>query len=801
MASPHNLPAELTSFIGRRREIVQVKAFVSRTRLLTLIGAGGAGKSRLAFRVAVELLESFPDGVWIVELAALADPALVPQRTAAALDVPEQPGRDAAGILVEALRSKSLLLVLDNCEHLAEPCADLAGRLLRGGPRLRILATSRIPLGVPGETLWRVPSLSLPDAAGAVSIDAMERSEAVRLFVARARAGDPAFALTRANAAAVAQVCHRLDGMPLAIELAAVRTNVLTVEQIAARLDDRFRLLTGGSAAGLPRHQTLHATMDWSYGLLAERERTVLRRLSVFAGGWTLDAAEAVCAGDGVERTEVLDSLSRLVDDSLVVAETRRGAARYRMLETVRQYGRDRLMGTDDAATARRRHLAWYLGLAEEADEGLRGPHEARWLGRLETEHDNLLAALDYAKADADGSRAEVRLVRALEWFWHIVGFWAEGRARLEAVLARAGEASAFLPKVFVGAARLAYRQGDRLRARTLCDDGLALARRVGDRSGEACCLLWLGMLALVEDDAGRAAPLLEESLAMYRALQDRWWTVEALSFLGTLAVMRGDYDRARALHDESLAVARETGNLNNITTALRNLGHLALRRGEDDRAAAYYAESLQRCRTAGGATVVADSRGRPERGSGAPSVRLLPGVITECLDGLARVACVRGAYEAAARLFGATEASLESLGGQLPFWSDIAEHNRYVAAARGALGDARSEAARARGRAMTLEQAVDYALAVTAERPPSPGAGKPAGEAGSGPLTAREREVVRLVARGLTNREIAAALVVTERTAETHVQNILNKLGFSARAQVAAWAVEQGLTKPAGPQ
>lgn len=797
--APHNLPAELTTFIGRRREIAQVKAFVSRTRLLTLIGAGGAGKSRLALRVATELVESVPDGAWIVELASLADPALVPQRTAAALDVPEQPGRGVDETLVEALRSKSLLLVLDNCEHLAETCADLAGRLLRSCPNLRILATSRTPLGVPGETLWRVPSLSLPDPAGAASVDEVERSEAVRLFVERARAGDPAFALTPDNAAAVAQVCHRLDGMPLAIELAAARTNVLSVEQIAARLDDRFGLLTGGSAAGLPRHQTLRATMEWSDGLLAERERTVLRRLSVFAGGWTLDAAEAVCAGDGVERAEVLDALSRLVDGSLVIAETRHGAARYWMLETVRQYGRDRSAGTDDADRTRRRHLAWYLALAEEADEGLRGPHEALWLGRLETEHDNLLAALDCARTGADGEQAEVRLVRALEWFWHIVGYWTEGRARLEAVLARAGGASALLPKVFVGATRLAYRQGDRLRARARCEEGLAVSRRVGDRSGEACCLLWLGILAMVEDDVDRAAPLLEESLALYRALQDGWWTVEALSFLGSLAVMRGDYDRARALHEESLAVARQTGNRNNITTALRNLGHLALRRGDDERAAAYYSESLQLCRNAEIVTVVVDSREPLEGRSGAPAVLLLPGVITECLDGLARVACVRGAYEDAAALFGAAEASLESLGGQLPLWSDIAEHDRYTAAARTALGDARFAAARAQGRAMTLAQAVDFALAATAGSPPPVRAGRPAGDAGA--LTAREREVAGLVAQGLTNREIAAALVVAERTAETHVQNILNKLGFGSRAQIAAWAAERGLTKPVGPR
>lgn len=796
--APHNLPAELTSFIGREREIAQVKAFVSRTRLLTLTGAGGAGKSRLALRVAHESLRSFAGGVWIVELAALADPALVPQRTAAALAIPEQPGRAAAEVLVEALRPKSLLLVLDNCEHVVEACGGLTVELLQGCPNLRILATSRTPLSVPGEVLWRVPSLSVPEPDRASSLDEIGRSEAVRLLVERARASEPAFALSAGNAASIVQLCRRLDGMPLAIELAAARTHVLSVQQIASRLDDRFRLLTGGRAAALPRHQTLRATMDWSYSLLAERGQTVLRRSSVFAGGWTLEAAEAVCAGDGLEPPDVLDSLGRLVDDSLVIAETQQGAARYHSLETVRQYGRERLEETEEVERVRRRHLTWYLNFAEQADQGLRGSNEALWLGRLERDHDNILAALDYARSEAPGGPDEIRLLRALEWFWHIFGFWTEGRARLETALARsAGTPSALLPKVIIGAARLAYRQGDRPRARTLCEEGLALSRAVGDRSGEACCLLWLGILDMAESDAARAAPRLEESLAIYRALGDRWWTVEALSFLASLAVMRDDFGRAHSLHEESLAVARETGNRNNITTALRNLGHLALRRGDDGAAANYFSESLRLCRETESAAAGDSDEGVESLGP-RPAVFLLPGVITECFDSLARVACVRGAYEPAARLFGATEASLENLGGQLPLWSDIAEHDRYVGATRAALGDPRFEAAREQGRAMSLNQAVEYALAVTAGKPPEPIAGKSSRESDAGPLTAREREVAGLVAQGLTNREIAAALVITERTAETHVQNILNKLGFDTRAQVAAWAVERGLRKPA---
>ncbi len=764
---PHNLPAELTSFVGREREIAQLRAFLSRARLLTLTGAGGAGKSRLALRVATGALCEFPDGAWIVELASLGDAALVPQTVASGLNIPEQPGRTPTDTLVEALRPRSLLLVLDNCEHLLQACAQLATALLRGCPDLRILMTSRTPLGAPGETLWRVPSLSLPDPARSASLEEIERSEAVRLFIVRARAAGAVLVLTRDNAAAVAHVCRRLDGMPLAIELAAARTKVLSAEQIAARLDDRFRLLTSGNATALPRHQTLRATMDWSYGLLAARERTLLPRLSVFAGGWTLEAAEAIGAGDGVEATDVLDSLSRLVDDSLVIVDTHGGAARYRLLETVRQYGRDRLVETKEAACVRRRHRDWYMALAEEADAGLRGPDEGRWLERLHVEHDNLRVALEFTRADDDDGEAEVRLVRALEWFWHIGGHWAEGRARLEAALQRTGEPSSLLPKVFVGATRLAYRQGDRVHARGFCERGLVMSRRTGDRTGEGCCLLWLGILTMAEGDLERAQPLLEQSLGIYRAIGDQWWTVEALSFLGNLAAMRNDYERATSFHEESLAVARETRNPMNLTTALRNLGHVALRRGQVRRAAECYSDSLAVYKRVN-----------------------IPGVITECLDGLARVACVRGAYVQAARLFGATEASLEVLGGQLPLWSDVSEHDRHVAATRAALGDAAFAAAREAGRAMTLERVIEYALTVTT--------GTSAEDQEQGPLTVREREVATLVAQGMTNREIAAALVIAERTAETHVQNILNKLGFDSRTQVAAWAVKRGLGEPA---
>src|SRR6516225_8299379 len=373
-ARPNNLPIQLTSFIGREREKAEVGRLLFISHLVTLTGSGGAGKTRLALQVAAEGLEEFPDGVWFVELAALSDPNLVLKAVASVLSGLEQPGPVMTETLADSLRGKSMLVVLDNCEHLVEVCAHLADALLRGCPNLRILATSREALGVTGETVWRVPSLSVPDPQHLPPLDGFKEYDAVRLFIDRAVASDPQFAVTISNAPAVAQVCHRLDGIPLALELAAARVRVLAVEQIATRLDDRFRLLTGGSRTAVLRQRTLRATMDWSFDLLSQEERALLRRLSVFAGGWSLEAAEAICSGNGVAASDILDLLTQLVDKSLVITETQSGEARYRLLETVRQYGWERLVESKEAAKIRTRHRNWYLEFAERAEPRLVGP-------------------------------------------------------------------------------------------------------------------------------------------------------------------------------------------------------------------------------------------------------------------------------------------------------------------------------------------------------------------------------------------------------------------------------------------
>ncbi len=768
----NNLPSALTSFIGRERAIAEVRRLLTTTRLLTLTGAGGSGKTRLAFQVGADALEEYPDGVCAVELASLSDPHLVPQAAASALGVLEHTGRSLTESLVHYLRPRNVLLLLDNCEHLVLACAALADALLRRCPSLRILATSREGLRASGELTYLVPPLSLPEPDRLPPLESLMRFEAVRLFAERAAFNHPGFTITDSNAPTVVQVCHRLDGMPLAIELAAARVRVLTVEQIAARLDDRFRLLTGGSRTVLPRHQTLQAAMDWSYDLLSGPERALLRRLSVFAGGWTLEAAEAICPGDGIEATAILELLTSLVDKSLVLVETRTGEARYGLLETIRQYSRTRQGTSGEAATAQRRHRDWYLALAERAEAELRGPGQEAWLERLEAEHDNLRAALEWSAAQPPDTDAEMRLAGALRWFWFIRGYWSEGRRRLEAALARRGEApSPALVRALQGAARLARFQGAYDRSRALSEEGLAVSHGLADRESRVWFLISLGAVELHQGDRARAAVLFEEGLLISRALGNKGLISMALADLGVVARIQGDLERAEALLQESLALSRDVQDKWRIALSLHSLGMVAFRRGNYDRAAGLYAESLAL------ASQVQDRW-----------------IADDCLDGLAAVACVRGHYEHAARMAGAADALREMLGYR-PLGEERSDHDRCVATARVGLGEAAFGAAWAEGRTMTLERAIAGALAagesITVK---AKTASKPAGGKGVDLLTAREREVAALIAQGKTNREIAIILVITERTADTHVQHILNKLGVGSRAQIAGWAVAHGL-------
>jgi len=769
---PSNLPSPLTSFIGRQREIEEARRLLANVRLLTLTGAGGSGKTRLAFQVGAAVLSEYADGVWVVEFAPLSDPHLVPQAAATALGVPEHPGRSLTESLVDYLRARSVLLLFDNCEHLVPACASLADALLRGCPTLRILATSREGLRVAGEMTYLIPPLSLPDPGRLPPLETVMQYEAVRLFAERAASHRSGFKVTDDNASTVVRVCRRLDGMPLAIELAAARLRVLAVEQIAARLDDRFRLLTGGSRTALPRHQTLRAAMDWSYDLLSAQEQALLRRLSAFAGGWTLDAAEAICPGDGIAAADILDLLMSVADKSLVLVETRTGEVRYRLLETIRQYGGDRLREAGETDTVLGRHLEWYLRLAERAEPELRGPRQEAWLDRLEAEHDNLRLALEWSGARTPGTDAQMRLAGALRWFWFIRGYWTEGRRWLEAALTRRSEAaSTALARALQGAGRLARFQGDYERARALSEEGLAVSNRLGDSESRVWFLISLGAVELHQGDYGRAAALFEEGLVLSRALGDKGLISMALSDLGVVARIRGDFERAEALLGESLALSRTLEDKWRIALSLHSLGMVAFRRGEYDRAAGLFAESLVR------AGQVRDKW-----------------IADDCLDGLAAVACARGHYEHAARMLGAADALREMLGYR-PLANEHSDHDRCVATTRVGLGDAAFTAAQAAGRTMTLEQVIADALAAGESlATKAKSAAKPTEGKGAGLLTPREREVAALIAQGRTNREIAIILVITERTADTHVQNILNKLGVGSRAQIAGWAVAHGV-------
>jgi predicted ATPase/class 3 adenylate cyclase len=690
-ALPNNLPQQVTSFIGREEETAPVKRLLETTRLLTLTGAGGTGKTRLALQVAAELLPSHPDAVWLVDLAPLADPDLVPQTVAAALGVREAPGKPLLQTVVETLKPKRLLLLADNGEHLLADCAGLADALPRGCPDVQILATSREGLNIPGETTYRLPSLSLPPPTAlapgghpAPTSESLTQYESVRLFIDRATAAVPAFAVTNANAFAVAQLCHRLDGIPLVIELAAARVKALPVEKLAERLDDRFRLLTGGSRTALPRQQTLRALIDWSYNLLSEPERALLRRLSVFAGGWTLEAAEDVCPDESGD--DVLDLLTALVEKSLVVYEEAAGEGRYRLLETLRQYGRDRLLESGEAETIRERHLDFFLRLAETAGPELQGAQQGVWLEPLAAELDNLRAALAWGVQSEPASA--LRLAVALDWFWETRGYWAEGRDALERALERATAVPPAQRAKGLGLSGwLAHRQGDYARAKELEEASLAMSRALGDQDRIARSLNTLGNIASATGEYEAARALHEESLAISCALQDRRSIAGCLNNLGLVAEGLGDIAAAQALYEEALGISREVGNRRAESIHLVNLGRLACKQGDSAAAWMRYHESMRVAREIGDRRVLAQN-----------------------LEGVAKLAGASAEAERTARLFGAAETLRDAIGGPLTHLEQ-AGYDRSVAAVRTALGEAAFAAAWAERRALSLEQAIGFAL------------------------------------------------------------------------------------------
>jgi non-specific serine/threonine protein kinase len=540
----------------------------------------------------------FPDGIWLVELAPLVDPGLVVQAVATALGVREEANRSLQVTLLEAMSNKRLLLLLDNCEHLIRQCAELAAALLRAASQVKILATSREALSVPGETAWRLPSLSLPERMQTPSVQVVTHSDAVALFVERARAVRPDFTLTDQNAGPVAQIVSRLDGIPLAIELAAARISALSAEQIAARLDDSFRLLTGGPRVALPRQQTLRAALDWSYNLLDDDERTVLRRLAVFSGGWTLGAAEAVCSDDGVEEWRVLDLLAQLVNKSLVLTEECSGETRYRLLDTVRQYARERLATAAEAAGIRTRHRDWYLALAEQAEPGLLGRQQAEWLSRIETERDNIRVALEWSASSRQDAAFVLRIASALWRFWEVRGPLSEGQRWLDESLEWAVDAPVLRMKALLASGELAYRQGNNQFGRTRFEESRSLALELDDKEGLARSAFGLSWVALHQANFDEAVAQFEESLQLWQTMGDTWGIAYSLNGMGLALADRGERERGLALVEEGFLLRRQLGDTWGLMSSMNNLGNAALVDGKLDRAREFLAEGMELARS-----------------------------------------------------------------------------------------------------------------------------------------------------------------------------------------------------------
>jgi predicted ATPase/class 3 adenylate cyclase len=680
-ATPNNLPQQLTSFIGREREQAEIAKTLGRSRLVTLHGVGGIGKTRLSLQVAADLLHHFPDGVWLIELAPLRDAQLVPQAVATALGVREEPGVGLLDAIKKHAEHSRLLLILDNCEHLVQACAELAKELLGSAPNVRILASSREHLHVAGEATYPVPALAVPHPSDASSLESLQHFESVRLFMDRAAAAQPAFQATKQNAAAIAEISRRLDGIPLAIELAAARVRSMSVGNIASRLDDRFRLLTGGDRTALPRQQTLRALIDWSYELLDARERSVLRRLAVFAGGWTLDAAEAVCSGDEVKSSDVLDLLTALVEKSLVVLDAAGG--RYRLLDTVQQYVHDRLDEAEEWTAVCQRHLGFFLSLAEKARPELFGPEQAAWLTRLDHERENFLSAHARCDTAEDGAGLGLRLVHAIKPYWLNRGLVGLGTRITAEAVGRSPEPDLARSGGLADAGQLMFFAGNYAEARKYLEESLAIARQLGESRSVAAILQPLGMAYLGEGDVGNARACLEEALELARELGNKRELAAALNALAQLHRTNNELELAEPLYEQFLTLARDLRDREIVAIGLLNLAMVDIGRDRESRAR----DMLLEVRS------IAREIGSKAAGQG-------------LMDVAAGLASMRGQWERAARYYGAAERQATETGLHRDP-ADEAFLGPLIAAARDAIAPSAFSAAESAGRALSYDEAM----------------------------------------------------------------------------------------------
>jgi predicted ATPase/class 3 adenylate cyclase len=597
-ARPNNLPVQLTSFIGREEEMIQVKNLLKNTHLLTVTGAGGSGKTRLALQIAADVIDDFENGVWFVELASVFDPLLLPQVITKALGIQEQSKQSLEDVLKDYLQSKEMLIILDNCEHIIEPCVKLMEKLLSNSPGLKIIATSREELRSSGEITHRVLSLEVPDLKKEISLDKLSQYEAVRLFIERALAVNSNFKLNSENAAMLARICYRLDGIPLAIELAAAKAKILSIEKINERLGDRFKLLTEGNRTALPRHQTLRALIDWSYDLLSQKEKILWSRLSVFAGGWTINASEEICSDEKLRAEEVFDLLNALGEKSIIIYDTEE--ERYRMLETIRQYGEEKLKQTKEQDIIFANHLKYYMNFVESAEPELKGAEIQIWLKKLDAENDNFEKAL-LRSLNVQNNEESLRLAGALGSFWEVRGYYSGGRRWLESVLFNSPEViNSARAKALYVAGNLTRIQGEYEESKKLSKKSLAIRLKTKDKQDIANSLQSLGHLSFIQEEYGEARKFYEESLNIRRRINDKGGIASSLNSVGNVTFNQGQYELALKLHKESLGMKREIGDKRGIAFSLINLGNAAFEYGDFESASEFYKESLTICRELG---------------------------------------------------------------------------------------------------------------------------------------------------------------------------------------------------------
>lgn len=758
---PGNLPAGVTSFVGRRREITEVRDRLSVSRIVTLTGAGGVGKTRLALQVAAVSQRAFPDGVWLVELADLQDKSLLAETVLRALGMDNNSRKEPMQLLADHLTGRQTLVLLDNCEHLVEACATLVDTLLHGAPESRFLTTSRHALGISAEHVFVVPPLSVPDVDRPPPVQAMGQYDSVTLLVDRASAVVPGFTVTPENHLAVSAICARLEGVPLAIELAAVRLRSLSPDQLLERLVDSYQLLSGGSRTVRPRHRTMRALIDWSYELCSEEERRLWERMSVFAGGFDLEAAEAVCAGEGLAAAAIVDLIDRLVGQSILIPETEGRRMRYRMLEPIRQYGRERLDDSQETLL-RRRHRDFYRGLAEKSVAQWCGPGQGVWLARLRAEHANNRAALEFSTTSHAELRAGQGLAAALMYHWLAGGFLREGRYWLDLMIRSSHEPTRERADALWVKAAVALLQGDLPAAATDLEECRGLAEHLNSGAVQAYVSQLEGTAAQFRGELTTAIKFFEEAIAGHRAADDAAGVINTLFQLALTYSLVGDSDRALASCEEALALCDCYGERHGRSYALWALGIERLMHGDPHSATPLARESLAIKREF-----------RDDLGA-ALDIELL-----------AWVAAATGHYRDAARLLGTADAVWNALGSTMPTFGHHARLSEQCKSRTlTALGGRGFRAAFDEGARLSLEQAVNEALgegghvSVPSDRGVS--------------LTRRERQVADLIAQGLSTREIAASLVLSPRTVEGHVENVLAKLGFAKRTQIAAWVAGQ---------